>query len=85
MKSHQQPLALTYRVDLRIFDLAYFRAQSKTVITAHELQFADGNTTSDQAIDDHHRTTTIYNDSYQHFVMEVNTCKTKVLNEPPPG
>ena len=77
---------LRYRMDGGLFNLARFRAKSKTsTITAHELQFADDNATPPQTIDDFHRIATIYNASYQHFGMEVNTDKTKVLNQPPPG
>jgi len=73
-------------MDGGLFNLARFSAQSKTsVITAHEMQFADDNATPVPTFDDIHRIATIYNHSYQHFRMEVNTDKTKVLNQPPPG
>jgi len=77
---------LQYRVDGGLFDLARFRAKSKTsTITAHELQFSDDNATPAQPFDDLCRIATIYNVSYQHFGMEVNTDKTKVHIQPPPG
>jgi len=77
---------LRYRMDGGLFNLARFRAKSKTsAITAHELQFADDNATAAQTIDDLHMIATIYNAAYQHFEMEVNTDKTKALNQPPPG
>jgi len=77
---------LRHRRDGGFFNLARFRAKSKTsVSTAHELQFANDNATPAQTIDDLHRIPTIYNASYQHFGIKVNTDKTNVLNQPPPG
>jgi len=71
-------------MDGGLFNLACFHARSKTsTITAHELQF--DNATPAQTIDDLHRIATIYNASYQHFGIEANTDKTKVLDQPSPG
>ena len=73
---------LRYCMDEGVFNLAHVRAES--TITAHELQFADDNTTSAQTMDDLHRITTIYNVSYKPFGIEINTDNTQVL-QPPPG
>jgi len=77
---------LRYRMDGGLFKLARFRAKSKTsTITAHELQFADDNATPAQTIDYLHTIAAVYNVSYKHFGMAVNTDKTKVINQTPPG
>jgi len=56
---------LRYRMNGGFFNLARFRAKSKTsTITVHELQFADDSATPAQTID-LHRIATIYNVSYQ--------------------
>ena len=75
-----------YRLDGGLFNLARLRARTRTsTISVREMQYADDNATPSQTADELQRTANLYNTAYERFGMQVNTDKTKVLIQPPPG
>ena len=77
---------LRFRMDGGIFNLARLRARTKTTLCAvRELQYADDNATPGQTVKNLQTLADLYNSADEWFGMQVNTDKTKVLVQHPPG
>ncbi|XP_076061565.1 uncharacterized protein LOC143037317 [Oratosquilla oratoria] len=77
---------LRFRMDGGVFNLARLRARTKTTICpVRELQYADDNATPGQTAEDLQSLADAYNAAYERFGMQVNTDKTKILVQHPPG
>ncbi|XP_076029967.1 uncharacterized protein LOC143018480 [Oratosquilla oratoria] len=77
---------LRFRMDGGVFNPARLRARTKTTICpVQELQYANDNATPGQTAEDLQSLADAYNAAYERFRMQVNTDKTKILVQHPPG